>query len=205
MPALRYDISIIIPVYNLANFLAPMLDCLALQKLGDYRAEIIFVLNNCTDQSEQVIRRSGLDCKIIECTTQGCGPARNKGYDHATGNYIWFMDGDDWLLSDTAVKDVLDKVYAEDLEILRIPFASNTFNYQYFSMVWQYVFKREFINGIRFPDYQPSEDDAFMRLVLAKELCANHLALPYIDETLYFYNYMRAGSNMERYARGEKI
>ena len=45
------DLSVIIPVYNLERFLAPMLDTLKAQKLGNYQVEIIFVLNNCTDHS----------------------------------------------------------------------------------------------------------------------------------------------------------
>lgn len=203
MPALcKRDISIIIPVYNLANYLAPMLKSLAEQKLEWYTAEVIFVLNNCTDQSEQVIRRSGLKCKIINCTTQGCGPARNAGFAIAQGNYVWFLDGDDWLLSDTAVRDVLDKAYREDLDVLRIPFGSDGFRYQYFSMVWQYLLKREFVKDLRFPDYQPSEDDAYMREVLQRAGIPNHLALPCMDRALYWYNYGRPGSNMMRYREG---
>ena len=201
------DISIIIPVYNLEDFLGPMLMCLSVQDLGSYQEEILFVLNNCTDRSEDVIRESELDCRIITCETQGCGPARNRGLEEATGNYVWMMDGDDWLCSSTAIKDVLDRAYADDLDILRIPFASNYYHWQYFSMVWQYLLRREFISGFRFPDYQPAEDDAYMSEVLAKAGCNryNHMSLPSMSEQLYFYNFMREGSNMVRHMRGEKI
>ena len=201
------DISIIIPVYNLERFLQPMLDSLAVQNLGIYTAEIIFVLNNCTDDSEGVIRRSRIACRIINCTTQGCGPARNAALEIATGNYIWFMDGDDWLLSNRAVRAALDRAYAEDLNVLRIPFWSDTYQFNYFSMVWQYLLRREFVKGFRFPDYQPAEDDAYMRQVLDKAGVRNlnHLALPYLDRPYYFYNFGREGSNMMRVASGEKI
>ena len=196
------DISIIIPCYNLEQYIKPMLESLKSQKLEWYTAEVIFVLNNCTDYTEAVIRQSGIRCKIMQCTTQGCGPARNTGFEAARGNYVWFMDGDDWLLSDTAVKDVLDKAYSEDLNVLRIPFGSDGFTFQYFSMVWQYLFKREFISDLRFPDYQPSEDDAYTRAVLQRVGISNHLALPCMDKALYWYNYGRPGSNMVRYREG---
>lgn len=201
------DISVIIPVYNLERFLDPMLYSLAVQDIGHYTAEIIFVLNNCTDNSEAMIRRSNLACRIINCTTQGCGPARNAGIEIATGNYIWFMDGDDWLLSTRAIRSALDKAYAEDLNVLRIPFWSDIYQYNYFSMVWQYLLRREFVKGFRFPDYQPAEDDAYMRQVLDKAGVRNlnHLALPFLDRPYYFYNYGREGSNMMRVGRGEKI
>ena len=201
------DISIIIPVYNLENFLAPMLTSLKAQRLGGYTAEIIFVLNNCTDRSGDVIRESGLDCTIINCEKQGCGPARNAGLDIARGRYVWLMDGDDWLLSDEAVKDVLDKATAEELDVLLIPFRSDFYPGQYFSMVWQYLIRRDFVYGIRFPDYQPAEDDAFIAAVLrrAGHTRGTYFCLPRMDRPLYFYNYGRPGSNMMRYHAGEKI
>lgn len=210
MQALRkrtLDISIIIPVYNLEQFIAPMLESLKRQQLGDYTAEIIFIINNCTDNTEDVIRASGLDCRIIHCTQQGCGPARNAGLDIATGNYIWMLDGDDWLLSDTAVHDVLDRAYADSMDVLYIPFASKTYKYQYFSMVCQYLLRREFIAGLRFPSYQPAEDDAFTLQVLRK-LGLNqytYVWLPRMPQPLYYYNFGRPGSNMMRHYAGEKI
>ena len=203
----KCDVSIIIPVYNLERFLLPMLASLLSQDYGNYKAEIIFVLNNCTDASEDMILASGLDCLVIDCETQGCGPARNAGLEIATGKYIWFMDGDDWLMSDTAVRDVLDKAYAEDTNILWIPYASDKFRYYYFSMVWQYLFKREFIGDLRFPNYQPAEDDAFSGALLEKAGYGRYepTRLPHMDRPLYYYNYMRDGSNMFRVALGEKI
>ena len=203
----KCDVSIIIPVYNLERFLLPMLASLLSQDYGNYKAEIIFVLNNCTDASEDMILASGLDCLVIDCETQGCGPARNAGLEIATGKYIWFMDGDDWLMSDTAVRDVLDKAYAEDTDILWIPYASDKFRYYYFSMVWQYLFKREFIGDLRFPNYQPAEDDAFSGALLEKAGYGRYepTRLPHMDRPLYYYNYLREGSNMFRVWSGEKI
>ena len=203
----KCDVSIIIPVYNLGRYIVPMLSTLSVQDYGKYKAEIIFVLNNCTDNSEAMIRISDLDCTIINCETQGCGPARNAGLEIATGRYIWFMDGDDWLLSETAVRDVLDKAYAEDTDILWIPYASDKFRYYYFSMVWQYLFKHEFIGDLRFPNYQPSEDDAFSGALLEKAGYGRYepTRIPHVDRPLYFYNYMRDGSNMFRVALGERI
>lgn len=207
MPSLlQCDISIIIPVYNLEPYIQQMIDSLLRQDYGQYTHEIIFVLNNCTDNTEGVIRDSGLDCTIINCIIQGCGPARNAGLETAHGEYIWFLDGDDWLLSDTAVKEVLDKAYGRH-NIIYIPFASDTYQYQYFSMVPQYLLRREFIGDIRFPNYQPAEDDAFTAEILAKAGYTrwNYFTLPHIDHPLYYYNYGRPGSNMMRYYAGEKI
>lgn len=203
----QIDLSIIIPVYNLENWITPMLGSLKAQDLNGYNIEIIFVLNNCTDDTESVIRRSGLDCEILSCEIQGCGPARNVGLDAARGEYIWTFDGDDWLLSDTAVRDVLDKAKADGLNILYVPFCHEKYKGNYFSMTCQYVMRKDYIQEFRFPDYQPAEDGAFMDQVLRKAGYNhwNYLNLPSMDRELYYYNYMREGSNMFRYYRGETI
>lgn len=197
----RPDLSVIVPCYNLERFITPLLDSLKEQDLGDYKVEFIFVDNCCTDRTAQIIKDSGLECRLINCNIQGCGAARNAGMEVASGKFIWFMDGDDYLLSDTAIKQVLDKAIGEDLNILRIPFESDRFTYLYFSMVWQYCFKKSYIDEFRFPNIQPAEDDAFMQMVLKKAKLneLSYLNLPRIDKPLYFYNYLREGSNMYRH------
>ena len=109
-------------------------------------------------------------------------------------------------MSSTAVKQVLDKAGGVH-DIVYVPFASQTYKYNYFSMVPQYLLKREFVEGIRFPDYQPAEDDAYMDAVLAKagRNRYTYMYLPRVDHALYYYNYGRPGSNMMRYYAGEKI
>ena len=64
------DLSIIIPVYNLEDFIAPMLCSLSEQETT-YTTEVLFVLNNCTDKSEDVIRNRNIG-EILYCTKQGC-------------------------------------------------------------------------------------------------------------------------------------
>ena len=195
------DLSVIIPVYNLEKFLTPMLNSLMEQRLGKYKVEYIFVLNNCTDRSEEVIRESGIECQILYCTEyQGCGSARNVGMEVAKGDYIWFMDGDDWLIGDEVFIKVLDTVIHNQYDVYHVQFASDRFGINWFAMVWQYVFRREFIQEFRFPDYQPCEDDAFMDLVLKKVGLSRDTfwALPHTDYAYYYYNYMREGSNMYR-------
>lgn len=196
----KVDLSVIVPVYNLEKFITPLLNSLKRQEFGAYTVEYIFVLNNCTDDSEGVIRRSGLEATILTCERQGCGLARNTGYEVAQGDYIWFMDGDDFLMSDTIIKDALDKVYAKALDIMRIPFDSDNFNYNYFSMVWQYVMRREFIAEFRFSAIQPCEDDEYMLKVLNKAGYSprTYLTMPHLNKIGYYYNYLREGSNMYR-------
>ena len=195
------DLSVIVPVYNLENYIAPLLYSLKTQEVGNYTVEYLFVLNNCTDKSEEKIKESGLECKILYCDIQGCGEARNVGMDEATGKFIWFMDGDDWLLTPFAIRTVLDKVIPNDYDICRVQYESEKFTYLYYSMVWQYIFKREFIADCRFINIEPCEDDRYMDLVLGKMglNSETYLRLPHTDYPLYYYNYLREGSNMYRW------
>lgn len=205
----KIDLSVIVPVYNLEKYISPLLESLKKQKVGAYEVEYIFVLNKCTDNSEKVIREEAepLNPTIINCEYQGCGNARNAGFEEARGDYIWFMDGDDWLTRNDAIKDALDKAYGKGLDIMRVPFDSNSFNYNYFSMVWQYIFRKEFIEEFRFSHIQPCEDDEFMVKVLNKAgySPATYLKMPHLNKVAYHYNYMREGSNMYRYFQGEDI
>lgn len=208
MPTLcKCDLSVIVPVYNLERYIIPLLFSLKSQKVGDYKVEYIFVLNNCTDRSEEVIKGSGLNCSILNCELQGCGCARNVGLDVAQGEYIWFLDGDDWLTSDTALRDVLDFAKSENYNIIRIPYESETYRNYYFSMVWQYLFRRDLIGETRFRKIQPGEDDEFTSTMLERIGLRREyfLLLPTIDKPLYYYNFMREGSNMFRYYKGENI
>ena len=201
----RPDLSVIVPVYNLEHFLYPLLDCLKRQELGPYSVEYIFVLNNCTDRSEDVIRSSGLPCTVINCTEQGCGCARNAGFEIARGERIWFMDGDDWLLGTNVIRDALDVAQGHD--IIRVPYTSNFFLYDYFAMVWQYIYRREFIKEFRFRKIQPAEDDEYSKQVLAKAGydIYTFTDMPHLRYKGYYYNYLRPGSNMLRFTAGEDI
>lgn len=173
-----------------------MLDSLKQQEQG-HSTEVIFVLNNCTDRTEDIIKANGFNY-ILHCTEQGCGNARNVGLEHAQGEYVWFMDGDDWLLTPTAINEAIEFAQAKD--IVRVRFQSLQFRREYFSMVWQYVIRRDFIGGIRFPNYQPCEDDAFMREALGKAgyNMWDYLGMDTLPTPQYYYNYLREGSNMYR-------
>lgn len=192
------DLSIIIPVHNTEKFLPMLIESIRCQET-DYEYEVIFVLDACTDGSKEVIENSGIADVIYECDEHACGIARNKGLDFAQGEYIWFIDSDDELLTEYAIQKALD--FAKGKKIVHIPFESDNFHENCYAMVWQYIFSRELIGGTRFRREQPAEDNKFMDDILVKltEVMDDY------DEPLYFYRYLREGSNMFRHLRGEKI
>lgn len=91
-------ISVIVPVYNVENYLRQCLDSIINQTLEE--VEIICVNDGSTDKSPQILEEYAQKderIKIINKENKGLGAARNTGIDHAIGEYIGFVDSDDWI------------------------------------------------------------------------------------------------------------
>lgn len=91
-------ISIIVPVYNTEKFLEKCLNSLINQTLKDI--EIICINDESTDKSVQILEKfANIDkrIQIINQTHSGPSIARNKGIKKAKGEYIGFVDSDDWV------------------------------------------------------------------------------------------------------------
>lgn len=94
-------VSVIIPVYNVEKYLRECLDSIVNQTLREI--EIICVDDGSTDGSPEILREYGeKDCRItiISQENRGISSARNHGADIASGEYFYFMDGDDILERD---------------------------------------------------------------------------------------------------------
>ena len=91
-------VSIILPIYNVEKYLRQCLDSCINQTLKDI--EIICVNDGSTDNCLEIINeyaRKDNRIKVINQNNQGLSMARNNGVDIATGEYILFLDSDDWL------------------------------------------------------------------------------------------------------------
>jgi len=96
--------SIVIPAFNVGHYINRcILSCLE-QDLSKEEYEIIIINDGSTDNTLTIIERLSEDyqnIKIISITNQGPGAARNKGLMVASGKYIWFVDADDWIKSNS--------------------------------------------------------------------------------------------------------
>ncbi|NGM64060.1 glycosyltransferase family 2 protein [Sphingobacterium sp. SGR-19] len=101
-------VSIIIPVYNAADTLHSCLT--SLEKQSYTHLELLFVNDCSTDHSLEMLEdfalsskdRETITVKIISHeTNQGVAAARNTGLEHATGDYIYYVDADDWIEDNT--------------------------------------------------------------------------------------------------------
>src|SRR5690606_1246980 len=89
-------LSVIIPVYNGADFIEKSYNSIINQQLADF--EILYVDNNSKDNSVEKIEsliQTDARVKLLIQTKQGAAPARNKGIEKAQGDYMYLFDVDD--------------------------------------------------------------------------------------------------------------
>ncbi|GHX80298.1 putative glycosyltransferase [Vibrio cholerae] len=91
-------VSIIIPIYNVEDYLA---ECLQSVLIQSYKTlEVICVIDGSTDSSLNIANQFALidpRISIVEKENGGLSSARNKGLEVASGDYIYFLDSDDWI------------------------------------------------------------------------------------------------------------
>jgi len=181
------EVSIIIPVYNVQNYLPQCLDSLVAQSYPNWTA--FLVDDGSTDSSGQICDAyAGADSRfrVIHKENGGAASAKNAGLDHAVGAFVAFVDSDDyveptWLstLIHTAqdsgadvVEFDFDKVYKTHTEAgspsREAPkvFTEDAYLAQYLtdwtnSLFWNKLFRRELLNGIRFRRERRCIDDEF--------------------------------------------
>lgn len=95
-------ISIIVPIYNAENYLARCVDSLLAQTMQDF--EILLVNDGSEDSSEEIckeyVSKDGR-IKLFTKPNGGVSSARNYAIERAEGEYLMFVDADDWLDTDT--------------------------------------------------------------------------------------------------------
>ncbi len=105
----KYNISIIIPIYNVAPYLSKSLNSVISQTYKDY--EVILINDGSTDDSLKIAEEfSGKysNFHLYSQTNQGLSAARNYGASLAKGEYICFLDSDDYLEQDYLEKMVVE-------------------------------------------------------------------------------------------------
>ncbi len=91
-------ISIIVPVYNVENYLKKCLDSIVNQTFKDI--EIILINDGSTDNSLNICKeyaKKDHRIRLINKPNGGLSSARNVGIDLSTGEYLGFVDSDDWI------------------------------------------------------------------------------------------------------------
>lgn len=113
-------LSIIVPVYNVEKWVGRCLESLFSQDIPEDDYEIVVVNDGTKDNSMCVVeeyRKQYNNIIIVNQENQGLSGARNTGIVHAKGDYVWFVDSDDFIEPNT-VAQLMDIVLEKKLDIL---------------------------------------------------------------------------------------
>lgn len=88
------QVSIVIPTFNRASFLSYAIDSVLAQNFSDY--ELLIVDDGSCDNTQAVLDKYGKRIKVLKKANGGVSSARNFGIIHSTGDYIAFLDSDDY-------------------------------------------------------------------------------------------------------------
>ena len=212
-------ITVIIPVYNVENYLERCLKSILYNTYTNL--EIICVNDGSTDNSKKILEDYSQRDKrviVINKKNNGISSARNAGIKIATGEYIAFVDSDDWIHEkyfeylirgiDTADLVICNYIRSyksgsvETDDAYRVQSISPIDvlkNKELKSYVWGKLFRHQLVDEIRFCESEKLEDSLYNMDVLLnnKNLKINHVSVP-----LYYY-FVRAGSlvnNIEAYS-----
>lgn len=116
-------ISIIIPVYNVEQFVGKCLSSIFSQKVDKELYEVVIVNDGTKDGSMDIVRpyvEKNENAILIEQENLGLSCARNTGLAKAEGDYVWFVDSDDWL-EDGAINNVIRYINEYDVDMITMP------------------------------------------------------------------------------------
>ena len=121
-------LSLIIPVYNVEKYVEKCLRSCINQDLPKDEYEIIVVNDGSPDGSLEIVQRIAAEepnIKVISQENQGLSMARNNGLAQAQGDYVWFIDSDDWI-EENCLRGIVEALEKDDLDILHIRY-KNTY------------------------------------------------------------------------------
>lgn len=200
-------VSVCISVHNTADYLPRCLDSVISQSLN--QLEIILVNNGSTDNSEEIMRQylntyPEKNIVIVSQEDLGLAQGRQSGIDHASGEFITFLDADDFVKPDAYEKlyrcaiswhaDIVEMETVRDGKIISSPYSgvvsSNTVLKAYLdtanipTMLWLRMYRRELFQRPVLPKLYTNNEDNFALpclLYSAEKIC-------YIKEPLHIYS-----------------
>lgn len=189
-------VSILIPLYNQEDLIQKCLD--SIPKRSDIE---IIVIDDCsTDNSFNIVKEKYPHVKLIKNPINlGVGLTRNRLLDVATGEYVFFLDSDDYIYPDV-FSDIVDNDLKNDI-ILK-PMCERNDGHKWFSGVHRGDFvKRSFIGDTRHPNKRCNEDSDFKYMLKNKP----GFNLRKVNKVVYHYNEPRLNSLTWNYRKSQNM
>ena len=197
-------ISVIIPVYNKSKYLIETVNCILGQTYSDY--ELLLIDDGSTDDSgilcDRLLNRDNR-IKVFHTENCGVGAARNLGITHASGQYICFIDADDYVdktflekmliaiesqQADLATCGYYEKKYAS---VQKRTIENNNIENEIYNIIrynvlctsWNKLYVREKIQHLFIENLSTAEDSLFC----VQYFLDNDPKIAYVNEILYGY------------------
>ena len=192
--------SVIVPAHNSGIILEKCLRSVKNQTFTDY--ELIVICDSCTDFIVSIAKEYADYWMRTEFGMDGL--ARNAGIDIARGQWIVFLDDDDWWMHEYVLEETHNAIQIRpDADMVLYDFLWKGRGYwrnlpsRMNIAVWSKAFRRELIGDIRFPAIPFTSDAPFMQEIIDK----GPVVFP-TNMLMYYYNYMRKGSQTEEHEHG---
>jgi glycosyltransferase involved in cell wall biosynthesis len=228
------DLSIIIAAYNVEKYIEKcIVSCI--QDVTDFSYDIVVVNDGSTDRTREILTELASRypiVKIVDQQNSGLGAARNTGLQNAAGEYVWMIDGDDYL-HENVIPLIINEAKSQNLDTLILNYAVVDEQYKllpnhanvptningivtgadYYesnyskSYTWLFVFKKELFikNAIFFMERINMQDSEIL-----PKLMARTSRLAYFDKICYYYvqqtnSFTNSASGEKRYKYFESI
>lgn len=119
-------LSIIITIYNVEKYISKCLESVFIQNVKSNTFEVIVVNDGTLDNSMSIVNKFSIkypNLKIIEQCNHGLSAARNTGLRAAKGEYVWFVDSDDWI-TENCFEDIISFLKKYKSQIFITPLKS---------------------------------------------------------------------------------
>ncbi len=207
-------ISVVIPVYNVEKYITQCMDSLIKQTYNNL--EIIVIDDESKDNSGEIADEfSKLDSRVIvrHIKNRGAAGARNAGLELVTGDYVLFVDSDDWLESD-AISILVDKIEETNSDIVMCQYSDEYvsqsvehsitdktkiydteeamreyIDHWEYPLIWNKIYKSNLLQDVRFVEGRCIDDEFFTYQLVAK---AKKLVL--VPDVLYHYRQRKSGA-----------
>ena len=187
-------LSVIIPAHNAEETIERCLDSVFNQTFKDF--ECVVVADSCDDRTAELARQKG--ATVISANVRNDGMSRNVGMENSTGDWILFIDADDYWVHEYVFEQIVERIDNTDVDVIC------------FGMVWKHVgvigavsnrnnalfphctnkcWRRTFIGPTKFPNVKPDSDAGFHGLMWQKNPRVDIWDMP-----VYYYDFLREGS-----------
>ena len=186
-------VSIIVPVYNVEKYIHRCIDSILSQTFADFECILV---NDCSPDNcpEICDNYTTIDTRIKvihKIQNQGSSLARKTGFENSSGDYIQFIDSDDWIERDMTEKlytaalesdaDITvcdfykdnEDNYTYEIQVIDTEILFNNLGFEHCCAVWNKFYRRKIISLIEFPKEGKYEDRVITQQALyySKKIC----------------------------------